>query len=603
MRPLRRVAKHLLSHEDDIRHFLAAFAGDVRARRRRYGRLTWPPFVLPSAPLRSRARRQQRAEAPHLATKVATPGDAGPQLPRGLPRYLGHALVLSLALTVALAGNIGRSAAGWTSLALDRAAELPSAFAHPNERDEDDVLLKPLSPVTQLVNRPRQGITTHRVQEGDAVAAIAEKYEISVATVLWANGLADDDVLAPGRQLIILPVSGVLHAVQPGEQVETIARRYQSDALAIVEFNQITDPEQLVANELLVVPGGRREERPRPVPAARSDARPREEEAAALAAANAVIRQPLQISSYTVADGDSLSSLANKFGVSVETLAWANGLQDDPEHLAVGQTLAILPVSGALHTVGEGESLLGIANRYGADGDKIISANSLSSADKLAVGEKLIIPGARLETAAQAATVRGLRYTVVEGDTLNSLSDRFGVELSAIMRANGLASADWLQIGQELSLPGAKLASVAAAAPAPKPAPPPPPASSGDGSRIVGVASQYLGYRYTWGGHSPGTGFDCSGFVWYVYQKAGINVPLHDLWGQLQAGPRISQANLQPGDIVFFQNTYKAGLSHNGIYIGGGRFINAQDYGSGVRVASIYESYWAARYFGASRPW
>jgi cell wall-associated NlpC family hydrolase len=78
---------------------------------------------------------------------------------------------------------------------------------------------------------------------------------------------------------------------------------------------------------------------------------------------------------------------------------------------------------------------------------------------------------------------------------------------------------------------------------------------------------------------------------------------MHDLWGQLQAGPRISRENLQPGDLVFFQNTYRAGISHSGIYIGGGRFINAEDYGKGVKVASMGDSYWAARYFGASRPW
>ena len=76
-----------------------------------------------------------------------------------------------------------------------------------------------------------------------------------------------------------------------------------------------------------------------------------------------------------------------------------------------------------------------------------------------------------------------------------------------------------------------------------------------------------------WGGTSPG-GFDCSGFVWYVFRKAGDPIP-RDMWGQYQSGSRVSQANLQPGDVVFFAGTYEAGLSHDGIYIGGGRFIHA----------------------------
>lgn len=609
---LKRIAKHFLSYQDELRCILAAFAGDVRAHRPGGGRLSWPPFLLPGAPLRTRAQRRLRGK-----TLAAIPGDEGQQPGRGMSRYLGHALVLSLALLVTVGGNIGRTATGWDSLALDRAAELPSAFAHPNDRTDDDVLLKPLSPVTQLVNRPRQGIASYRVREGDTVAAIADKNEISVPTVLWANGLSDDDVLTPGRQLIILPVSGVLHTVQQGEQVADIARRYQSDGQAIIEFNQLTDPEHIVPNEVLVVPGGRREERPRPVPAARGNARPLVEDVGPATASTAAPRQPLRLSSYTVAEGDNLNIIANKFGVSAETLAWANGLQDAPEHLAVAQTLTILPVSGAVHTVAEGDSLLQIADRYGVETDPIVSANGLTSADTLAVGQKLIVPGARLSSAVatKPRAASGLKYTIVEGDNINALAERYDVNASAIIQANGLASAHWLQIGEELFIPGARVAVIAAAparstapapkpaAPAPKPAPAPPPAATGGGNRIVGIASQYLGYDYYWGGHSPNTGFDCSGFVWYVYQKAGINIPLHDLWGQLQAGPRISQGNLQPGDIVFFQNTYRWGLSHNGIYIGGGRFINAQDYGEGVRVASIYEGYWAARYFGASRPW
>ncbi|HLG50801.1 MAG TPA: NlpC/P60 family protein, partial [Chloroflexota bacterium] len=76
-----------------------------------------------------------------------------------------------------------------------------------------------------------------------------------------------------------------------------------------------------------------------------------------------------------------------------------------------------------------------------------------------------------------------------------------------------------------------------------------------------------------------------------------------DMWGQLQSGPRVSRSNLQPGDIVFFANTYQSGLSHDGIYIGGGRFINAVDYGIGVAVRSLSDPYWSSRYFGAVRPW
>ena len=75
------------------------------------------------------------------------------------------------------------------------------------------------------------------------------------------------------------------------------------------------------------------------------------------------------------------------------------------------------------------------------------------------------------------------------------------------------------------------------------------------------------------------------------------------LEGQFGGGPQIARDALQPGDTVFFENTYKPGLSHNGIYVGGGRFIHASDELSGVKISSLGETYWASRYVGARRLW
>jgi cell wall-associated NlpC family hydrolase len=133
-----------------------------------------------------------------------------------------------------------------------------------------------------------------------------------------------------------------------------------------------------------------------------------------------------------------------------------------------------------------------------------------------------------------------------------------------------------------------------------KPAPAPAPAAGVSGWNIVAMASKYLGFPYVWGAVGPSS-FDCSGFVWYVYRKAGDPIP-RDMWGQYQSGKRVSRANLQPGDIVFFAGTYEPGLSHDGIYIGGGRFIHAADYGIGVTVSS-FTAYYNAHYYGAVRPW
>ncbi|MCR1975750.1 NlpC/P60 family protein [Clostridium sporogenes] len=118
-----------------------------------------------------------------------------------------------------------------------------------------------------------------------------------------------------------------------------------------------------------------------------------------------------------------------------------------------------------------------------------------------------------------------------------------------------------------------------------KPSNPAPPATHGD---VVGYAMQFQGVPYVWGGTSP-SGFDCSGFVQYVYRNAaGIELP-RDTYGQIGAGPRVSQDQLQPGDLVFPHT------GHVGIYIGGGQMIHAPHTGDVVKISSVYKFYAGVR--------
>ena len=118
-------------------------------------------------------------------------------------------------------------------------------------------------------------------------------------------------------------------------------------------------------------------------------------------------------------------------------------------------------------------------------------------------------------------------------------------------------------------------------------------AATVSGSEIVSLAQQYLGVPYVYGGSSS-SGFDCSGFTMYVFSQLGVKLP-HGATSQLSYGASVSRSELQPGDLVFFYD----GIGHVGIYIGGGQFIHASDYG--VVVASLYSSYWAGNYYGAGR--
>lgn len=115
--------------------------------------------------------------------------------------------------------------------------------------------------------------------------------------------------------------------------------------------------------------------------------------------------------------------------------------------------------------------------------------------------------------------------------------------------------------------------------------------------RIISNAMQYIGVPYVFGGTTPG-GFDCSGYVRYVFANAGISLPrTADV--QYEVGTPVSSSDLRAGDLVYF-STYEPGPSHVGIYLGDGNFIHASS-SRGVRVDSISGYYWSDCYIGARR--
>src|SRR5215216_1513200 len=124
--------------------------------------------------------------------------------------------------------------------------------------------------------------------------------------------------------------------------------------------------------------------------------------------------------------------------------------------------------------------------------------------------------------------------------------------------------------------------------------------ASSSGREVVRVAQKYKGAKYTWGGASP-KGFDCSGFTWYVYQKAtGMDIT-RGVEEQWQLGNSVGRGEWQPGDIVFFENTFERGLSHVGIYMSGVDFIHAENEQTGVVISSLDSEYYSQHYAGARR--
>lgn len=497
------------------------------------------------------------------------------------------------------------------SLGLDSAEPTGTAGLTADPGQSSGVALKPL---------------TYTVQAGDTLLGIAQKFTITPETVLWANNLGNGDLIRIGQVLTILPVSGVLHQVAKGDTVASIADAHMTDVQGILTANQLRLDDPLEEGRVLIVPGGvmrTTEFMPGPPGPTSKDE---------LASAT----------KYTVKAGDNLGSIADSFGVLPSVIQAANGLMD-PDMLREGQEL----------TIPRGDRPAATAAAQGNADPPAATATPAATITPTATPAPS--PTAVKAASSGAAPPSSSGYAVKAGDTLFSIAAAFKVRPSDLQMANGLTDPSRLRVGQQLSLPAgaqpqqgssvqpaspvpapsstptpqptaaptpqpptptpvpptptrapaptaapAKAVPAANLGPAPTPAPVPP--GSTRGAQIAAIAQKYLGYRYIWGGRSP-NGFDCSGFTWYVYRDAGVSIPIHDLQGQLNAGPKIPRDQLQPGDLVFFQNTYMPGLSHAGIYLGGGRFINAESEKVGVQVRSLSDPFWSSRFFGASRPW
>ena len=124
--------------------------------------------------------------------------------------------------------------------------------------------------------------------------------------------------------------------------------------------------------------------------------------------------------------------------------------------------------------------------------------------------------------------------------------------------------------------------------------------SSSIGQQMADMAESFVGYSYVWGGSSPSTGFDCSGLTYYIARQFGFTTA-RGSESQYSYGTYVEKEDLQPGDYVFFANTYTYGISHCGVYIGDGNFVHASGSTVGVVISSLDSAYYIEHYHGARR--
>ncbi|MGC8261759.1 peptidoglycan endopeptidase LytF [Bacillus subtilis] len=458
---------------------------------------------------------------------------------------------------------------------------------------------------TTLAVTPAEAATI-KVKSGDSLWKLAQTYNTSVAALTSANHLSTT-VLSIGQTLTIpgsksstssstssstTKKSGSsVYTVKSGDSLWLIANEFKMTVQELKKLNGLSS-DLIRAGQKLKVSGT--------VSSSSSSSKKSN--------SNKSSSSSSSTGTYKVQLGDSLWKIANKVNMSIAELKVLNNLKSDTIYVnqvlktkSSGSDTSSKDTSSksdqtsatTKYTVKSGDSLWKIANNYNLTVQQIRNINNLKS-DVLYVGQVLKLTGkassgssSSSSSSSNASSGTTTIYTVKSGDSLWVIAQKFNVTAQQIREKNNLKT-DVLQVGQKLVISGKASSSSSSGSSNTTSS------TSAKINTMISAAKAQLGVPYRWGGTTP-SGFDCSGFIYYVLNKV-TSVSRLTAAGYWNTMKSVSQPAV--GDFVFF-TTYKAGPSHVGIYLGNGEFINAND--SGVVISNMNNSYWKQRYLGAKR--
>jgi cell wall-associated NlpC family hydrolase len=292
-------------------------------------------------------------------------------------------------------------------------------------------------------------------------------------------------------------------------------------------------------------------------------------------------------------------------GAGVGVAAAAPGLPDQALPAAPSVAAAHAATATSTYTVASGDTLSSIAASFGTTYESLAAMNHLRDPNLIYPGQHLVVPQRARVAASRHATPT--TYTVAAGDTLSGIASRFGTTFQSLAQINGISNPNMIQVGEVLRLSGSAAPTTRArtaparsitprrtTAPArttspSRPASPSRPSTpvhaSSRAGTAVNTALAQVGKPYQWASAGPSS-FDCSGLVMYAWESAGVRLA-HYTVSQYEETTRIPESQLQPGDLVFYDTGDGAQPGHVTIYIGEGRIVTADSPGTVIRIESI----------------
>ncbi len=291
----------------------------------------------------------------------------------------------------------------------------------------------------------------------------------------------------------------------------------------------------------------------------------------------------------------SLTVMAGATSVSVGTVTASSVLNFRSAPSTSSSIKTTLPKGTTVAIVGsEGDFYKAVRN--GTIGFLSKNYIAVSATSDLSVGSGKIT-GSSVNFRKEPNTSCAVIGSFVAGDIVNVVGVKDGWYKVSAKGSTGYVHPDYVEIiGAIVTTAPAAAATATSAASADTTS-----ASSDTRSEIISYAKTLLGVKYKYGGTSPSTGFDCSGYTSYVFSKFGISLS-HSSKTQSTQVTKISKSDLLPGDLVFFSNSSSGGkVGHVGIYIGDGKFIHSSSPGSDVRIDSMSSTYYSNHYLSSGR--
>lgn len=357
--------------------------------------------------------------------------------------------------------------------------------------------------------------TTHVVKKGETFSSISKKYNVPTEEIKKANAISSNKIKV-GQKLVIPQVEYIMYKVKKKDTLKSIAKSNNTTVKQLQTWNKLSST-KIKVGQLLKV--------------------------------SIVLDEPNGFEvNYVVKKGDTLTKIAKKFNTTVVSIKNDNSLLSDK--IFIGQTLKIITNEVIDNPV------------ISPKPDEIQPGNG-SSNDSIVNNPNSDIQGTNPLPPSSST------YTVVKGDTLASISQKFAITIDKIIKDNNLKS-NTLKVGTKLVF------------------------NQITSQEIVDIAKKYLGVPYLFGGNNE-FGIDCSGYINLVFNEAGIKINRLSTAGYWEVSKSVDYPKV--GELVFFQNTYKDGPSHMGIYVGNGQFIHA-DATKGVMISSLQNSYYANHFLG-----